>query len=1039
MKKRLLQLLFLLTLASASAYAQTVTGTVTAAGDGTPVPGVSVLLKGSSTGTTTNSEGKFSLSLTDPQNSVLVISFIGFATQEVTVGNQTSLSVVLKEDATELNEVVVTALGVERETKTLAYATQTVKPAQLTEVRDANNVLNSLQGKIANATITQGSGGPGSGARIVLRGNRSIQGSNNALIVVDGVPINNSTTATAGSGPAATSDFGSVQGSDGASNLNPDDIESMTILRGAAAAALYGSQAGNGVIVITTKKGKPDQISVDVNSGVTAEKVFILPAFQNSYGQGNGGVLDPASGESWGAKMTGQSYTNYLGQPRTYSAEPDNVKDFFRTGTSLNNSVGIRAGTSKVQSYLSYTNNYVQGIVPKNNLTRNTINLRLTSELSKRLSVDTKVTYIAQNIDNRPRTGEENSPVMDVYQTPRNVSNSDARNSETRDAFDVPTPTPWPSTLKSIYQNPYWMINRTAINETRSRLMGFVTAKFKFTDWLNIQGRANLDRSVDTREELYSQGTLLWGNNPGGTYNFTNGLITQKWYDLILTGDNKLSEKFSINYRIGAIYQDNQNGYKDVSAAGLNVANKFNIGYGTTPQPSEALTHTRVNAGFAQATIDYKDAIFLEGSYRVDYASALPPPYRYSYYSAGVSAVLSELIVLPEPLSFLKASATYAEVGNGGLAQIRTLLYDYSQGAGNGLISRGTTQPLPNLKPEIVKNLEFGIEAKFLENRIGFTATYYKSNSTNQLLQLSLPVATGYLNKYLNAGNIQNQGFELVVTGSPLAGKALSWDVAFNLGINRNRIISLDKDIKEAPLGGGYGRSATPLVKEGGRYGDLTAFKWQRDANGNFMVTAAGLPVISKEQEYIGNFNPQATLGLTNTFEYKRFSLRVLADGRVGGIIVSGDEMNLAFSGITKATENYREGGWNLGGVNESGQHVEATITAQQFWQVASGKRYGNAEFFAYDATNFRVRELSIGYSIPVPANFLIKSAKFSFVARNLFWLYRGSSLLDIPGLGKRKMSFDPDMALGNANYQGIQYGAMPSTRSIGCNLKLTF
>ncbi|SHG85408.1 TonB-linked outer membrane protein, SusC/RagA family [Chryseolinea serpens] len=1038
MKKRLLQLLFLLTLASASAYAQTVTGTVTAAGDGTPVPGVSVLLKGSSSGTTTDSEGKFTLTVPDPQNSVLVLSFIGFATQEVTVGNQTTLNIVLKEDATELSEVVVTALGVERETKTLAYATQAVKPSQLTEVRDANNVINSLQGKIANATITQGSGGPGSGAKIVLRGNRSIQGNNNALIVVDGVPINNNTPSTAGS------DFGSVQGSDGASNLNPDDIESMTVLRGAAAAALYGSQAGNGVIVITTKKGKADQVSVDINSGVTAEKVFILPQFQNSYGQGNGGVMDPTSGESWGARMTGQSYTNYLGQARTYSAEPDNVKDFFRTGTSLNNSIGIRAGTQKVQTYLSYTNNFVQGIIPKNELHRHTINLRLTSEVSKRLSFDTKITYISQQINNRPRTGEENSPVMDVYQMPRNVSNSDARNSETRDAFDVPTPTAWPSTLNSIYQNPYWMINRTAINENRDRVMGFITAKFKFTDWLNIQGRANLDKSLDTHEEIYSANTLLWASNPGGYYSFTNGNTTQKWFDVMLTGDNKLSDQFSINYRVGAIYQDNSIGNKYAVANGLNVTNKFNIGYGTSPQTSEDLTHTRVNAGFAQATVDFKDAIFLEGSYRVDYASTLPSPYRYSYYSVGTSAVISDLITVPEPLSFLKASITYAQVGNGGQAQLRDLYYFYNQGAGRGLINRGTTQPLPNLKPEIVKNLEFGIEAKFLENRIGFTATYYKSNSTNQLLTLALPVATGYASKYLNAGDIQNKGFELVVTGSPLAGRALNWDVTFNLGMNRNKIVSLDKDIKETPLGGGYGRSATPIVKEGGRYGDLTSFKWQRDASGNFMVIAdgeknAGTPVISKDQEYIGNFNPRATLGLTNTFEYKRFSLRILADGRAGGIIVSGDEMNLAFSGITKATEQYREGGWNLGGVDASGNHVAANITAQQFWQVASGKRYGNAEFFAYDATNFRVRELSIGYSIPVPSGSFIKAAKFSFVARNLFWLYRGSSLLDVPGLGKRKMSFDPDMALGNGNYQGIQYGTLPSTRSIGCNLKLTF
>ena len=308
MKKRLLNLIVLLFLVSAAAMAQTVTGRVTSSVDGSPLPGVSVLVKSTTSGTTTDTDGKYTISVPGP-DAVLVVSFIGFAAQEIPVGSRTVIDVALAEDVTQLSEVVVTALGIARETKTLTYATQSVKPAQLTEVRDANNVLNSLQGKVANAQITQGSGGVGSGARIVLRGNRSIQASNNALIVVDGVPINNSTT-----NGSAGSDFGSVQGTDGASNINPDDIESMTILRGASAAALYGSQAANGVIVITTKKGAKDRVSVTINSGVTAEKVFSLSKLQNEYGQGNSGILDPATGESWGAKMTGQAYTNYLGR-----------------------------------------------------------------------------------------------------------------------------------------------------------------------------------------------------------------------------------------------------------------------------------------------------------------------------------------------------------------------------------------------------------------------------------------------------------------------------------------------------------------------------------------------------------------------------------------------------------------------------------------------------------------------------------------------------------------------------------------------------
>ena len=358
--------------------------------------------------------------------------------------NQNDIVIHLTEGATELTEVVVTALGIQRQAKTLVYATQTVKPSELTEVRDPNNVLNSLQGKVANAVITQGSGGPGSGARIVLRGNRSLQGSNNALIVVDGVPIDNTTNGTAGS------DFGSIQGSDGASNINPDDIESVTVLRGASAAALYGSQAGNGVIVITTKKGTKNRVSVTLNLGLASETAIGLPKVQNQYGQGNGGVFTDTltSGESWGAKMAGQSYVNFLGQQSIYSPQPDNIKDFFRTGVSTTNSIGVSGGSDKMQTYLSYTYNYIQGIIPTNDLRRNTVNLRVTNQIGSRFSTDAKITYINQLIKNRPRTGEENAPVIDIYQIPRNISTADAKQSEVPDNLGIPTPTPCSFNIK---------------------------------------------------------------------------------------------------------------------------------------------------------------------------------------------------------------------------------------------------------------------------------------------------------------------------------------------------------------------------------------------------------------------------------------------------------------------------------------------------------------------------------------------------------------------------------------------------------------
>jgi TonB-linked SusC/RagA family outer membrane protein len=1029
---KLVFILFLFTCMVAHAQTRTVKGKVLNAQGNLPIAGASVLVKGKTNGTATANDGSFSINV-PTGNVTLVVSYIGFATVEKSVeANLADITITLSEAKSDLGEVVVTALGISRQTKTLVYATQSVKTSELTEARDANNVLNSLQGKVANAVITQGSGGPGSGARIVLRGNRSIQGSNNALIVVDGVPIQNNTNGT------GTSDFGSVQGSDGASNINPDDIESTTVLRGASAAALYGSQAGNGVIVITTKKGKKDKMAVTVNSGVSTESPFALVKTQNLYGQGNGGVLDPTSGESWGAKMTGQSFTNYLGNSSTYTPQTDNIKNFFRNGLALNNSIGISGGNEKMQTYLSYTNNYVEGIIPKNNLTRHTVNLRISNQISKKFSTDAKITYINQDIKNRPRTGEENSPVSNIYQIPRNVSTADAEQFEFINNVGIPTPTPWPSTLSSIYQSPYWVINRTEINETRDRIIGFLSGKYKITPWLTLSGRANLDRTFDQGENKISLGTILYSRD-GGDYSKNTVVVTEKWFDAMLEGNNKITKDLKIDYRVGAIFQDSKYDYNASGAGGLNVTNKFSLNFAKAPSLSSAFSEVQTQSLYGQVNLSFKDFLYLDASLRNDWDSRLPAPYSFSYPSVGISAILSDMLTLPTAFSFLKASVNYAEVGNGGKFGLLNTVYNYGQGAGNGFLQRSSTYPIPGLKPEIVKNLEFGIEARFLNNRIGFTATYYKSNSFNQLLQVSLPVATGYSSQYINAGNIQNSGFEFVANGTAVKNKNFTWDVALNFAANTNKIIELSDQVKIFYLGGGFGRSATPVVQEGKSYGDLLAFKWATDAKGNHIVTADGKPAITSAQEFIGNFNPKATIGFTNTFTYKAFSLRLLMDGRIGGTMVSGTEMNLAFSGITEGTEQYREGGLNLGGVYADGSANSKSITSQDFWQIASGKRYGNGEFFAYDATSFRARELSIGYSIPVKNTTIVKAIKVSAVGRNLFWLYRGSSKLNIPGLETRKMWFDPDMSLGNSNWQGVEYGALPSTRSFGVNLQVTF
>lgn len=983
-----------------------VTGRITNA-QGEHLEGVSVRIKGTDKGTTTNKNGEFSIEVPESSTKVLIFSFVGMVTQEVDVSRTTSVNVALKDEVVQQQQVVVTALGISRQARTLVYAAQTVKTTELTEARDANNFINSLQGKVANAFITQGSGGPGSTARIVLRGNRSIQGSNNALIVVDGIPY-------------------------GASEINPDDIESLTVLRGASAAALYGGQAGNGVIVITTKKGKSGRLAVTLNSGVALESPFSLPFVQNQYGQGNSGVLDPAQGDSWGPKMTGQEYTNFHGETSSYTPQPNNIKDFFRDGISLNNSIGVTGGTEKTQTYLSYTNNLIQGIIPQNDLTRHTFNFRIANQISKRFSTDARITYINQDIKKIPVY-----PVMHLYNMARNIPTADAMRYETINNIGIPVPTPYPSTLRAVYGNPYWILNNNISNSTRDRIVGFVSAKFKMTEWLSVSGRANLDRSMDVGEFMYAAGTVP-NPKPGGNYQKSNGIGTSKWFDAMLEGNNTVTKDLKVNYRVGAIFQDNKSDGTTADANGLNVTNKYSINFAIAPSVNSRFSQTQNQAVFGQLNVSYKDAVYLDASLRNDWNSTLPSPHSFQYPSIGVSAVLSDLVDLPRTFSFLKGSVNYAEVGNGGRFGLLNAAYFYSQGAGNGFLSRGFTLPFPGLKPEIVKSLEFGAEARFFNNRIGFTATYYNSHSFNQLLRVSLPVATGYSDKYVNAGDIQNKGFEFVLNGTPVQTQNFTWDVAFNLGINRNKIVKLTDEVKIFYLGGGFSRDASPVVEEGKPYGDLLAFKWATDAKGNHIVASNGKPVLTQAQEYIGNFNPKATIGYSNSFTYKRFSLRILADGQVGGTFVSATEMDLAFSGVPEVTQEYREGGWGLRGVDADGAPVTQTITSQEFWQTASSKVYGAGEFFAYDATRFRVRELTFGYDIPVGTNGFVKSTKISFVGRNLFWLYRGRSILDIPGIGKRKMWFDADMA-GIGNAQGVEYGNLPSTRSYGINLQVTF
>ena len=1024
MKKHLFLLGVLLSCCSFGALAQaSIRGTVTSP-DGEPIIGANVIELGSNNGTATDLDGNYLLKV--GANAILEFTYTGYVSQKFTVGTQTIINVTLTEGVA-LSEIIVTALGISREKKSLTYAAQTIQGGQLTQVRDAN-FTNTLQGKVAGLVVTNASSGVGGATRVNLRGNRSIQSSNNALFVIDGVPVDNSTPGQVGN------DFGGYNGSDGVANINPDDIESISVLKGAAASVLYGSRAANGVILITTKKGGAGAISVDVNSGAQFDAPLTLPYLQNEYGQGNGGVFGARASGSWGPKINNQAVTDWTGKSQNMVPQPNNISDFFQLGSSFNNSVGIKGGTDKVQSYFSFTNNQAAGVVPGNTLDRNTVNLRISTNLSKKFSTDAKVTYVNQILNNKLRSGEESSEVMNLYKTPRSIRIEDMQNYESGSG----APNYW--TSSSIYMNPYWTINRTSADEERTRTTGLVSATYNINDDMKVLARVSLDQYTDRGENTFYNNTLLFAQ-AGGSFQKYFRQVQERNAELLLIGNKKINSNLKLSYTFGVADLARKSDFTQTSANGLLVPNKFDLGFARTLSVGTGFVERDLQSAFGSVQVSLKDYLYLDVTARNDWSSTLPAPHSYFYPSLGLTAVLSDMVELPSFVSFAKFRGSYTRVGNDAAPYLLTQTYSFSQGGVGGFINRDGTQAIGDLKPELTTSLEFGFDGRFFDNRMGLDVTFYKTNSVNQLLSLPLAPASGFSNQYINAGDIENSGVELTLTGSPIKKDDFSWDITLNYARNVNTIISLHPDIKQTFLSSGYGRTAGVLVKEGGAYGDLYADGWAQAPDGQFIMDASGKPVLTATQEFLGNFNPKFSLGLNNAFSFGKMSVNVLIDARIGGVMTSGSDANLAFDGNAAYTTAYREGGWVIPGVVKNGESYTPNTTpinAETFWTTVSNGRYSWGQLFTYDATNVRIREAAVGYDFTVNNSF-VKKAKLSIVARNLFFLAKGNAIMDVPGVPTRKMWFDPDVNLGAGNYQGVEYGTLPSARSIGLNLNLSF
>lgn len=1019
MEKQLLKMLLCLLLGSTMAWAQTVTGKVTNASDGTGLPGVSVVVKGTMGGTTTDTDGNYSLTVPD-QNSTLVFSFIGYATQEVAVNNRTSVKVSLAEDVKQLEEIVVTALGIERDKKSLTYAASEVGGEKLNTVKDPNP-MNSLSGKVPGLFVTRSNSGAGGSVRVVLRGQKSTR-QNQPLYVIDGVPI-----ATINS--TQTQDLWDTRdGGDIMSTLNPSDIESMTVLRGASAAALYGSQGQNGVILISTKKGKAGVTSVDFTSHFTTERPMYYPALQYEYAQTNAG-----NDYSWGAA----------------SPSPDHVKPFFQTGITAINTISLTAGSEKAQTYFSYSNTANKGILPTNTLYQNNVTFRETAKFGTKFSIDGKVIMSDQKVNNRMAGGLYFNPLTGLYLFPRGLNFDQYKNFEYYSAKRSLDLQDWwninydrGDAGSNIQQNPYWVLNRNVNSLHRQNLFSSITLKYALSNWLTLQTRGNVNIVKDRYDQKSYAGTQGSLADPNGRLVSEQNTNTLSYADLILSGERSLSGTINLTFNIGASIRQSEleSFYLDSKGADLAFANQFTYG-AINPTKSlkvfnEKALNSQTQSLFATTSIDYSKKVYLDLTVRNDWSSTLAYTDKarggYFYFSTGLNTLISDLVTLPGFITFAKARVSYAKVGN-GVAEYSTLPTNTFNAGNLVQINSGLLNPEAKLKPEDHRAREAGLEVRLFNDRLTFDGTYYQTNTYDQYFLIGANRGSGRAFTTVNAGNVENSGVEIAAGYDVVKNPSFSWNTGFNFTKNTNQIVSLPDQLQ----GGTYEITAPGVnnyglyISLGGQFGDIYGKKFQRDPDGKMVVDATGKPQPeSGGLAYLGNPIPKALLGWSNAITYQSFTINLLIDARLGGKVMSITQALLDEYGVSKASADARHGGGvDIPAVVSNGTDITGTYSGKlpaELFYTSVGGRAGITEYYMYDATTIRWRELSLGYRLPVKSKF-IKSASLSLIGRNLFFFYK-------------KAPFDPEISMSTGNgVQGIDVAGLPSTRSLGLSLRCSF
>lgn len=1030
-KHLLFSLVFLMSSMQIALAQNTITGKVTSAEDEQPLPGVSIVVEGTNTGTTTDLDGNFSIKARSQD--VLQFSYIGFLTQSITVGNQSTINLTLEPDLQQLEEVVVTAFGIEKEKKALGYSVTQLGGEEFTESRTIN-LGSALSGKVAGVNVTPPSTGAAGSTRILIRGGSSLDGNDQPLYVVNGIPIDNSNLGSAGM-------WGGNDNGDGLSSLNPDDIENISVLKGATASALYGSRAANGVILITTKSGKEGKMQVTFNSNFTADRVNDLTDFQNEYGHGSNGEK-PINAESalnngqssWGARLDGSNVLQFDGVERPYSDAGESLNDFYRTGYTWTNTLGLSGGNQSMNYRISASDLTNEDIMPNAGFNRRMLNANLGGNFGK-LDVQITAQYSKEEAENRPRLSDSpgNANVTVLMKSPA-ISFNDMRGT-TGKLGAQEDGTELRHQGNSFAQNPYWAAYQFERRDVKDRIFGNAQLKYNFTDWLYVQGRIGTDVVSADLRSVEAYGTAY---KPFGDTYENRRKIREDNAD-IFVGFNKDFGVFGIDALVGGNRMRRSS--ERVRVGGNNLVIPFFHSVNNVEPANRNYLYEfdewGINSVFGSANFSYNGFLFLNVTGRQDWFSTLSRDDNSIFYpSVGLSYVLSDMVELPSAVTFAKFRASWAQVG-GGAPDPYTLSLNYGLdpnplgGATRGKINNSS---IPNgfLKPYVTTEVEFGVDLRFLNNRFGIDFAVYDRTTTDNILETTISRASGFEKTLINVGELNNKGFELLLSATPVQTRDFTWDVSLNMANNVSEAVNLGTDAAGDPikiLNLDQARTLQERIRHdlGQRLGLIAGYRHQM-IDGQKVYDENGFPVRG-DFEVLGEGRQPFSAGLSNSFRYKNFNMSFLIDMRDGGSLYSGTNVIAYGTGLHKETLVGRETGLTVSGVDVDGNPLNVEIPVENV-QAYYGRYNDITEYFVYNASFAKLRELSIGYSFPksLLSKTPIQSANLSLVGRNLLLLWSS-----VPNV-------DPESAYtANGGSQGLEYFALPTVRNMGFNLSMSF